>query len=125
MDVAAGSGPSTIRANGFKDHVRAKFLDKPDASQRPVYLLLSVQRWLQLVLNLVVMGLDVLVAGVTSALRSNVNVGAVGVAFVNATTLGETLTWLVVSYTSLETSLGPITRIVSFEQDTPPENDAE
>lgn len=122
-DVAAGSGPSTIRANGFKDHVREKFLDKLDASQRPVYLLLSVQRWLQLVLNLVVMGLVVLVAGVTSALRSNVNVGAVGVAFVNATTLGETLTWLVVSYTSLETSLGAIARIVSFEQETPSEGD--
>lgn len=79
-DVAAGSGPSTIRANGFKDHVRAKFLDKLDASQRLVYLLISIQHWLQLVLNLVITGLVVLVAGVTSALRSNVNVGAAGVA---------------------------------------------
>lgn len=122
-DVTAGAGPSTIRTHGWQGHLRARFVEGLDVSQEPVYLLFCVQRWLQLVLNLVVMGLVVLVAGVAVALRSKVSPGAVGVAFLNATTLGETLTQLVISYTSLETSLGAIARTTIFAATTPSELD--
>lgn len=97
---------------------------KLDASQKPIYLLLSVQKWLQLVLNLVVTGLVVIVASVAIAVRSKVNVGAIGVAFLNASTLGETLTQFVLAWTSLETSLGAIARIALFKRDTPSEQSA-
>ncbi|KAG5912735.1 hypothetical protein E4U61_007992 [Claviceps capensis] len=76
-----------------------------DASKKPIFLLFSVQRWLQLVLNMVVAGLVVLVAGVAVVVRSKVNVGAIGIAFLNASTVGA------------------IARIALFERDTPSEQD--
>lgn len=122
-DVAAGAGPSTLRAHRWQPHLRRSFMRSLDVSQEPMYLLFCVQRWLQLVLNLVVMGLVVLVAGVAVVLRSKVSAGAVGVAFLNATTLGETLTQFVLAYTSLETSLGAIARTAIFRATTPSEVD--
>ncbi|KAG6184716.1 hypothetical protein E4U36_001748 [Claviceps purpurea] len=122
-DVSAHAGPSMIRAHGWQGVMRQNFMKKMDASQKPIYLLFSVQRWLQLVLNLVVAGLVVLVAGVAVAVRSKVNVGAIGVAFLNASTLGETLTHFIMAWTSLETSLGAIARIALFKRDTPSEQD--
>ncbi|KAK8143317.1 hypothetical protein G3M48_007447 [Beauveria asiatica] len=122
-DVAAGAGPSTLRAHGWQPHLRRSFMKGLDLSQEPIYLLFCVQRWLQLVLNFVVMGLVVLVAGVAVALRTKVSAGAVGVAFLNATTLGETLTQFVLAYTSLETSLGAIARTAIFSATTPSEVD--
>lgn len=115
------SGIATIRANGWVNSARSKFMDKLNRSQEPFYLLYMAQRWLQLVLNLIVAGLAVVIAAISVALRDKVAAGAVGVAFVNATTLGETLTNFIVSWTSLETSLGAIARIRQFETDTPGE----
>lgn len=101
--------------------MRAKFLDKLDHSQEPFYLLHMAQRWLQLVLGLVMAGLAIVIASVAVVLRDKVAVGVVGVAFLNVTTLGSTLTNLVVAWTSLETSLGAIARISIFVRDTPDE----
>ncbi|EQB48595.1 ABC transporter [Colletotrichum gloeosporioides Cg-14] len=117
------SGLSVIRANGWLNPMREKFLEKLDRSQEPFYLLYMVQRWLQLVLNLVVAGLAITIAGVAIGMRDKVAVGAVGVAFLNTTTLGETLTNFIISWTSLETSLGAIARVSMFEQDTPRERE--
>ena len=117
------SGLSTIRAFSWEGKMAEEFLVLLDRSQEPVYLLPSVQRWLQLVLNLIIAGLTVLVLGVAISIESKVNPAAIGVAFLNATTLGETLTQLIVSWTSLETSLGAIARISSFVRDTPQEQD--
>ncbi|KAH9430121.1 hypothetical protein MCOR02_009841 [Pyricularia oryzae] len=117
------AGLSVIRANGWLDPMRAKFAKKLDRSQEPFYLLYMVQRWLQLVLNLVVAGLAIAIAGVAIGLRDKVAAGAVGVALLNTTTLGETLTNFIMSWTSLETSLGAIARVCTFEQDTPRERE--
>lgn len=115
------SGLATIRANGWVDAMRLKFREKLDRSQEPFYLLYMVQRWLQLVLGLVVAGLAVAIAGVAVSLRDKVAAGAVGVAFLNVTTLGSSLTNFIIAWTSLETSLGAISRIALFERDTPSE----
>ncbi|KAG9251894.1 P-loop containing nucleoside triphosphate hydrolase protein [Emericellopsis atlantica] len=115
-------GLSTIRANGWVDPVRHKFMEKLDRSQEPFYLLFIAQQWLQLVLNLIVAGLATVVAGIAISLTGKITTGAVGVAFVNAATLGETLANFIVSWTSLETSLGAIARIWTFEKNTPQES---
>ncbi|KAI6361085.1 hypothetical protein MCOR25_006549 [Pyricularia grisea] len=117
------AGLSVIRANGWLGPMRGKFDEKLDRSQEPFYLLYMVQRWLQLVLNLVVAGLAIAIAGVAIGLREQVAAAAVGVALLNTTTLGETLTNFIVSWTSLETSLGAIARVCAFEQDTPRERE--
>ncbi|KAF1738031.1 Multidrug resistance-associated protein 1 [Beauveria bassiana] len=115
------SGLITIRANGFTGEMQQKFSEKFDRSQEPFYLLFMAQRWLQLVLELVVAGLAVAIACVAVGLRGKVAAGAVGVAFLNVTTIGSTLTNFIIAWTSLETSLGAIARIAVFERDTPQE----
>lgn len=70
------SGLVTIRANGWAEDMRLKFREKLDRSQEPFYLLYMVQRWLQLVLGLVVAGLAITTAGVAVSLRDKVVAGA-------------------------------------------------
>lgn len=122
-EASAGSALSTIRAHGWSQIIADKFLEKVDRSQEPIYLLFAVQRWLQVVLNLVVAGLIVVVLGAAVALKQShkVSPSAIGIAFQNATTLGETLTNFIVSWTGLETSLGAIARIAHFEKEMPVE----
>jgi ATP-binding cassette, subfamily C (CFTR/MRP), member 1 len=117
------SGLTTIRAFNWGEKLNAEFLDLLDRSQEPFYLLPSVQSWLQLVLNLIVAGITILVLGVAISIERKVKPAAIGVAFLNATTLGETLTHFIVSWTSLETSLGAIARISSFVKTTPREKE--
>ncbi|KAK3349094.1 canalicular multispecific organic anion transporter 1 [Lasiosphaeria hispida] len=125
-ETGSGAGLSTIRAHGWSDVAMIRFLEKLDRSQEPIYLLYTAQRWLQLVLSLVVAGLVVVVLGASIALKdsSKVSAGAVGVAFLNAVTLGETLTQFIVAWTGLETSLGAIARIALFQRQTPAEEDS-
>lgn len=124
-ETSSGAGLSTIRAHGWADITMTKFLDKLDSSQEPLYLLYAVQRWLQLVLNLVVSGVVVVVVGACIALKTSnkVSAGVAGVAFLNAVTLGETLTQFTLAWTGLETSLGAIARIALFQRQTPTEED--
>lgn len=128
-ETGAGDGLSTIRAHGpvWVDKTRTTFDDKMDRSQEPLYLLYAVQRWLQLVLNLSVAGLVVVVLGTSVAMKSssksNISPGAVGVAFLNAVTFGETITQFVTAWTGLETSLGAIARISLFQRQIPIEED--
>ncbi|KAI1116845.1 putative ATP-binding cassette transporter [Nemania sp. NC0429] len=120
----AYAGLATVRAHGWQSLLRAELRGRLDGTQEPDYLLLSAQAWLRLVLALLVAGLSVVVVGVAVATRrggGSTGGGAIGVAFLNLVTLGDTLTNLISSWTSLETSLGAIARIEAFERDTPAE----
>ncbi|KAI0536463.1 putative ATP-binding cassette transporter [Xylaria digitata] len=115
------AGLATIRTHGWQSMMLAELRDSLDRTQEPSYLLLVVQTWLRLVLALLVAGLSVVVVGVAVATRRSAGGGAIGVAFLNLVTLGSGLANLISSWTSLETSLGAIARIESFERDTPAE----
>ena len=129
-ETGMADGLSTIRAHGpvWVDRTVAQFDDRLDRSQEPLYLLYAVQRWLQLVLNLSVAGLVVVVLGTSVALKegnlkAKITPGAVGVAFLNAVTFGETITQFITAWTGLETSLGAIARISLFQRQTPVEGE--
>ncbi|KAG6365767.1 hypothetical protein INS49_007378 [Diaporthe citri] len=78
-----------------------------------------IQRWLVLVLDLVVAGLAVIIVGMAVGLRSRINPGFLGLALVNMMSLSHALTNLVQYWTNLETSLGAIARIKDFAENTP------
>jgi ABC-type multidrug transport system fused ATPase/permease subunit len=118
-------GIATLRAHGWQSTIRNEFWTKLDESQRPFYMLFMVQTWLQFVLNMIVAGLATTVAGVAVGTLGKISTGAIGIAFLNIVTLGEGLTNLIHSWTSLETSLGAIARIRAFEKDTPLEKEVE
>ncbi|KAI0124180.1 P-loop containing nucleoside triphosphate hydrolase protein [Xylariales sp. AK1849] len=116
------SGLVTIRSFGWNREYSSKNRRLLDDSQKPYYLLLCIQRWLVLVLDLVVAGLAVLLVGMAVALRSRLNAGFLGIALVSMINLSHALTNLVQYYTLLETSLGAIARIKDFSENTPVEN---
>jgi ATP-binding cassette, subfamily C (CFTR/MRP), member 1 len=114
-------GLATIRAFGWTAPYFTQTLALINEAQRPYYLLLCIQRWLVCVLDLVVAGLTVSIVGLAVILRSRVEPGLLGVSLVMMMKLGPSLAGFVQFFTQLETSLGAITRIKNFEQDTPPE----
>lgn len=77
------SGLSTIRAFGWQEAETARNIKYLDASQRPFYLLFCIQRWLTLVLDLMVAGLAVIVIALAVCLRSSTAVGLLGVSLNN------------------------------------------
>ena len=76
------SGLATIRAFGWGDAVIEANHALVDRSQRPFYLLMIVQRWLVLVLDLTTAGLALLLVGLAVRLRGEVDVGLTGVSLV-------------------------------------------
>lgn len=114
-------GLVTIRAFGWVEAYKSKNLRLVDESQKPFYLLLCIQRWLTLVLDLIVAGMAILLVALAVCLRGNTSAGILGIALVNITGLGYTLADLITQWTTLETSLGAIARIKSFSTNTPSE----
>lgn len=115
------SGLPTIRAFGWARPALSLNHQLVDRSQQPFYLLLMVQQWLTLVLNLVTAALAVLIVGLAVRLRASVSVGLTAVSLIQLITLAENLKILIQFWTSLETSIGAVARIKNFSEETPDE----
>ncbi|PKY09063.1 putative ABC transporter [Aspergillus campestris IBT 28561] len=112
------SGLITIRAFSWTQAATSRMISKLDTAQRPYYLLLCIQRWLSLVLNLIVAATTVLLVGIAFALRTRVDAGLLGIALVMMMDLGLVLSELIQNWTLLETSLGAVSRIKEFAEGT-------
>ncbi|EHK26141.1 uncharacterized protein TRIVIDRAFT_36031 [Trichoderma virens Gv29-8] len=115
------NGLATIRAFGWTHPYSDKNLSLLDNAQKPSYLLNCIQRWLTLVLDLVVAVLTVLLVVFAVVLRGKLNPSLLGVALVNMMNLGLNLKGIILAWSQLETSLGAVTRIKTFEETTPSE----
>ncbi|KAJ0120451.1 hypothetical protein J7T55_015178 [Diaporthe amygdali] len=113
-------GITTLRAFGFIPDDMQKNVRLIDTSQRPAYLLLMIQSWLNLVLDLVVMVMAAVLT--TLAVRLHSNSGFAGASLVSLMSLGDNLSGIVIFYTKLETSLGAISRLKTFSDDVKPED---
>ena len=78
------------------------------------------QQWLNLVLDLVVMAMAAVLT--TLAVRLHSNSGFTGASMVTLMTFGENLSEIVISYTRLETSIGAIARLKTFNETVKPED---
>lgn len=133
------AGLATIRAFAWETDFGSQNRAFLQASQRPFFLLATIQRWLTLVLDLVISALAIIVAVLAVELRHTIDPGFLGLALVNVVsvisslvssyisnlkqmTLGTALKSLVSFWTDLETSIGAVSRIRSFTQDTPSED---
>lgn len=113
-------GITTLRAFGFLPDDYQKNLRLIASSQRPAYLLIMIQEWLNFVLNIVVMVMAVLVT--TLSVRLHSKSGFAGASLYSLLTLGESLSGIVIYWTKLETSLGAISRLKSFQETVKPED---
>ncbi|KAI0391240.1 P-loop containing nucleoside triphosphate hydrolase protein [Xylariaceae sp. FL0594] len=116
-------GIVSLRAFNFVSENRAKSVELLDNSQRPFYLLYIAQQWLTLVLNIVVMVLAVVLVALSLQLRANS--GFTGASLVSLMSFGDSLSSVVMQWTKLETSIGAIGRLRSFNESVEPENKQE
>jgi ABC-type multidrug transport system fused ATPase/permease subunit len=79
-----------------------------------------IQSWLKLVLNLVVMVMATVLTAL--AIRLHSNSGFAGASLVTLMNFGENLSGIVTFYTKLETSLGAISRLKTFNENVKPED---
>ncbi|KIH90038.1 hypothetical protein SPBR_00030 [Sporothrix brasiliensis 5110] len=127
------SGVQTIRAFGWQDTMAKENAVSLDNSQRPVYLTLSLQRWLNVVLDAVVACIAVgtvwlavwgALAGGSSSqpiLRFSPSGGHIGVALNIILVTNTTLLRLIQTWTNLEVSLGAVARLREATHETPQE----
>lgn len=126
------SGLATIRAFDWGRASHSKNCGFLDTSQKPYYLLLSVQRWLNFSVDLIIAFIAIILITLAVELRNVVSPGFMGIALLNIMTFNASVKAVLHSWTSLETSIGAINRIKSFSSETgseerpgashPPEN---
>ena len=114
-------GLSTIRAFGWRSATSKTSLKLLDQSQKPHYLLFCIQRWLTLVLDLFVAVCGVTLVTFSVLIPSSTSTGAIALALVNLIGLSQVLSHVISTWTTLETSLGAISRLKDFEEHTPQE----
>ena len=117
-------GLSSVRAFGWQEVYVQRNHVLVDNAQKPFYLLCMIQKWLALVLDLMIAGLAVLVVGIIVALRRDVSVGFSGVSLTQIMGLTGYIKLLIQFWTSMETSLGAVSRVKQFVSETPNERTA-
>ncbi|KAK3942168.1 P-loop containing nucleoside triphosphate hydrolase protein [Diplogelasinospora grovesii] len=105
-------------SRAFKD----KYLELLDASQRPYYLLFCIQRWLALVLDIMVAILAAILMVSVVELRSKFSPQFVALALLNVTSFSQFLALVIQGWTQLETSFGAVARVQQFCGETQNEN---
>ncbi|GKZ63827.1 hypothetical protein AnigIFM50267_000113 [Aspergillus niger] len=114
--LETASGTDTIRAFGWQAAWAARCRQLVDRAIQPYYTMFCIQRWLNLVLDLLAAGLAIIVVTVAVTLGSSVHTGAIAVSLLNILGFTSSLSYLITSWTQLETTLGAIARVQSYEE---------
>lgn len=114
-------GISSIRAFGWTQDYLERSYGILDSSQKPYYLMKSLQRWLNLVLNLLVAGIAILLVAFATSIPG-ASTGYLGVAVFNVINLSSALQGLIAEWTQVEMTVGAVNRIRSYVLDTIPED---
>lgn len=126
-------GIASIRAFSWQSRAEEKMLAAMDIAMQPNYLLFCIQRWLGLVLELLVATIAIifiiLAVFVDSNSRSrhsskgdNDVASSVGVGLIIIILANATLLSLVYAWTAFETALGAVSRLKTLEENTPKED---
>lgn len=121
LDTA--SGIVTIRAFGWKEKFENENAKSLDLSQKPFYILLCLQCWLKMIMDCIIAIFAVILIAFTVLYRNTTTGADLGVALNLLIVANTTLLRLVQSWTSLETSLGSISRLKSIQDCVPSEDD--
>ncbi|RAH60585.1 hypothetical protein BO85DRAFT_509417 [Aspergillus piperis CBS 112811] len=120
--LETASGMDTIRAFGWQAAWAARCRQLVDRAIQPYYTMFCIQRWLNLVLDLMAAGLAIIVVTVAVTLGSSAHTGAIAVSLLNILGFSSSLSYLITSWTQLETTLGAIARVKSYEETVPRED---
>lgn len=98
-------GLTTIRAFKWQSRELHENADRLDISQKPYYLMFCIQRWLALVLDLIVAGLATTVVFLALTLRYSTSPGLLGVSMNGLLSFNQTIAAFITGWTVLETSV--------------------
>ncbi|KAI0117845.1 putative ABC transporter [Nemania sp. FL0031] len=115
-------GLETIRSFGWTEAAIQDNIQCVDNSQRSEFVLLCLQRWLNIVLDLLTAAIATSLIAVVVALREHISGAQVGIVLNIMLVTNTTLLKLVESWTTLETSIGAIARLKMLEKTTPRED---
>lgn len=115
-------GVATIRAFGWQRAFIDDNIKKLDLSLGPWYLMMCLQRWLNIVMDMIVLVIAMLVISLAVYFKGTITSGQVGIALNVVLQANLYLLRLVESWTGLETSLGAISRFRAFEKDVQSED---
>ncbi|KAJ5592008.1 uncharacterized protein N7459_002377 [Penicillium hispanicum] len=119
--LEAMQGISVIRAMRWQVAFHERLQTLLSQSQKPFYMLFCIQQWLQLVLDCIVMALAVILVSLVVSLKSKFSAGAIGVALNLILSFNQDLMQLIRSWTLIETSIGAVSRVQDFVENTPSE----
>ncbi|KAJ5722964.1 hypothetical protein N7488_000999 [Penicillium malachiteum] len=114
-------GLAKIQAFGWEAQFRTASSIFLDATQRTYYMLNCVQRWLTLVLDLIVAAEAVIVVSLAICFRNTTSLGFLGVSLNSILAFNGSLSSLISGWAQLEISLGSIFRVKDFELTVPRE----
>ncbi|PYH35599.1 P-loop containing nucleoside triphosphate hydrolase protein [Aspergillus neoniger CBS 115656] len=120
LETAAGT--DTIRTFGWQETWATRCRQLTDRAIQPYYAFFCIQRWLNFVLDIAAAGLAIVVVTVAVTLGSSTDTGAIAVSLLNIIGFSSSLSYLITSWTQLETTLGAIVRVKSFEESLPEED---
>lgn len=113
-----------IRSHGWTDSHLDRCMTILDDSQKAYYQMFCIQRWLNLVLDLMVGAIAIALVGIGLYVRKSTSPAAMGLSYLVLIEFGDTITNFIRRWTEMETSLGSIGRLRSFIQKTPQEQDS-
>ncbi|TQS31733.1 hypothetical protein Golomagni_07976 [Golovinomyces magnicellulatus] len=117
------SGLEHVRAFGWKDETLAQSFKLLDHSQRAVYYMVSIQRWLLLMLDVLITIITLSLVALASYWTATTSQPSIGLGLLATTDWNVNVTNLINYWTRLETSLGAAERLRSFIAETPVEKD--
>jgi hypothetical protein len=99
-------GVATVRAFGWKKQIENLNIEFLDKSQQPSYILFCLQRWLNIVLDLMVATIATSLITLAVLMKGSTTAGQIGMALNIVLVANTTLLGLVTSWTNMEISLG-------------------
>jgi ATP-binding cassette subfamily C (CFTR/MRP) protein 1 len=115
------NGLATIRAFGWQHALQRRNHELLDVSQQPFYLLACIQPWLTFTLDILIAVLAIWVVVLAVSIRKSTTGSDAGVALVNVASTNQVLGMLIISWTSLEMSIGAVSPVRSFAKHAPSE----
>ncbi|KAK4687233.1 hypothetical protein P7C73_g2882, partial [Tremellales sp. Uapishka_1] len=114
-------GLRTIRAMLAQNTCRELMTARTTASQHPAWLLMAIQKWLELALNLCVLVVNTLLVVVAVVNRHSVSAGILAVALTEAAVMTQQLGHVVVQWTEVEMCITSVERVQEYIELPPQE----
>ncbi|KAK8847661.1 hypothetical protein IAR55_005520 [Kwoniella newhampshirensis] len=115
-------GLRTIRAMRAQDTCRSLMTEQTTASQHPAWLIMAVQKWLELALNLCVTLVNTLLVVIAVIDRRSTSAGILAAGLTAAANMNENIVHTVVSWTDVEMSITSVERVQEYIELPPQES---